>query len=308
MSIDEYYQAYLKYLGAVVTDSVHTKDAYTRDILKYINFLKTEGIENFTSVDRITIMHYVTKLRTGELGTKEISNATLARNFAALRSFYSFLIEFYDFNENPFLMMKKIKNEKKLPEFLFYNEIELLLESIAVDTPLGLRNRSLFELMYASGLRVSEICNLTLSQVDFINRCILIRGKGNKERLVPFYDEAGDWLQLYLKEVRIQLMNSTSDNTVFLNNNGKKLTSRGVQYILERCANDCGLRIKVHPHMLRHSFATHLLDNGADLRVVQELLGHENLSTTQIYTHVTSDRLREAYMNAHPRSNTIHEK
>ena len=307
MSLDEYYESYLKYLSAVVTDSVHTADAYARDILKYLNFLKTEGIEDFAAVDRITIMNYVTKLRKGELGTMEVSNATLARNFAALRSFYSYLIEFYDFEENPFLMMKRMKTEKKLPEFLFYNEIELLLESIAVDTPLGLRNRSLFELMYASGLRVSEICDLTLSQVDFINRSLLIRGKGNKERYVPFHDEAGEWLQLYLKEARSIFANSASGNYIFLNKNGKKLTSRGVQYVLEQCANHCGLRIKVHPHMLRHSFATHLLDNGADLRVVQELLGHENLSTTQIYTHVTSDRLRKAYLEAHPRSKVISE-
>ena len=302
MKLDDYYQAYLQYLNSVITTSKHTVDAYSRDVSRFIQFVKQEGIESLGEIDRITIMTYITKLRTGELNNKTISNATLARNFAALRSFYSFLIEFYDYGENPFLMMKHIKKEKKLPDFLFYNEIEILLDSIHEPDSLSIRNRALFELMYASGLRVSEICELELSQLDFSNRIVLIKGKGNKERMVPFHNEAALCLQKYIDFGRIEYLSSYSQEFVFLNKKGMPLTSRGVQYILDQIARKSGLQMKVHPHMLRHSFATHLLDNGADLRVVQELLGHENLATTQIYTHITSDRLRSAYLEAHPRS------
>ena len=301
MKLDDYLLAYLQYLSTVITNSSHTVDAYKRDITKFIDFVKQEGIEELKDIDRLLIMNYVTKLRMGELGSKTISNTSLARNFAALRSFYYFLIEFYQFDENPFLLMKNIKKEKKLPEFLFYNEIEILLDSIDTESALGIRNRALFELMYASGLRVSEVSELTRQQIDFPNKIVLVKGKGNKERLVPFHEEAAMWLLRYMNEVRLQFTND-KEAFVFLNKNGKKISSRGIQYVLDQISVASGLQMKIHPHMLRHSFATHLLDNGADLRVVQELLGHENLSTTQIYTHVTSDRLKTAYSRAHPRS------
>lgn len=302
MKSTDYLYNYMNYLSTVVTDSKHTQNAYERDISRFLQFLAQEGIEDLHEVDRILIMNYITRLRTGELTTVAISNATLARNLAALRSFYYFLIEFYQFEDNPFLMMKGIKTEKKLPEFLFYNEIELLLDSIDTHNPLGVRNRALFELMYASGLRVSEASGLKLNNIDFTSQVLRVSGKGDKERLIPFHDEAAYWLQNYLQVVRGSYQTAESGETVFLNKNGRQITSRGIQYVLDQLAAGCGLQMKVHPHMLRHSFATHLLDNGADLRVVQELLGHENLSTTQIYTHVTSDRLRSAYTAAHPRS------
>ena len=175
------------------------------------------------------------------------------------------------------------------------------MSSFDLETPDGLRDRAMFELMYACGLRVSEAAALRLCDVDLHDRIITVLGKGSKQRIVPFYALAGELLKRYLQEVRPQWMKE-EHAVVFINQRGNGLTTRGIQYRMQLAADACALSVHVHPHMFRHSFATHLLDNGADLRVVQELLGHASLSTTQVYVHVTQDRLKRAYTQAHPRA------
>ncbi|MEI7668000.1 MAG: tyrosine-type recombinase/integrase, partial [Erysipelotrichaceae bacterium] len=197
--------------------------------------------------------------------------------------------------------LKTPKKDKSLPDFFLFDELNNLFESFDLNQAEGLRNRAMFELMYASGLRVSETINLTLNQIDFEQRILRFIGKGSKDRMVPFYSDAGDLVRQYITNARPELMKGLNHYYVFVNHNGGKLSARGLEFILSSACIKAGLQKSVHPHMLRHSFATHLLDNGADLRLVQELLGHKNLSTTQIYTHVTLDRLKETYLKAHPR-------
>lgn len=190
-----------------------------------------------------------------------------------------------------------------IPKFLYAEELEELFEVSDTETPLGQRNQALLELMYATGIRVSECVNLQLTDIDFAVGTILVMGKG-KQRYIPFGSYAQDSLITYIENGRKQLVNKTDEDShmVFLNAKGKPLTSRGVRYVLNELIKKASLTMRISPHMLRHTFATHMLDEGADLRTVQELLGHENLSTTQIYTHVSKERLRSVYMKHHPRA------
>lgn len=293
---------FLAYIAQSGTGSAHTLDAYERDIHNFINFLEAEGIENFEDVERFVVMNYVTHLRSKSGTRGMVKNSTIARNLSSLRSFFRYLSEYVGVLNNPFLYFKTPKQAKRIPEFLFYDEMELFLSSFDIQDPVGLRNRALFELMYACGLRVSEIVNLQLGDIDFTDQILKINGKGDKQRIVPFYDLAKELLQSYVSCVRGKWLQHEDHTFVFLNQRGKQITSRGIQYLMEQQAKHCDLHVHIHPHMFRHSFATHLLDNGADLRVVQELLGHSSLSTTQIYIHVSQDRLKSAYQQAHPRA------
>ncbi|MDD6468072.1 MAG: tyrosine recombinase XerC [Erysipelotrichaceae bacterium] len=295
--MDEALDAFLEYIRQSESGSIHTQDAYYRDIHRFIEFLKKESITDFQQVDRKVISSFISQLRDAQLTEKAVSARTLARNISSLRSFYQYLNRVFDFEYNPFMSIKTPKIAKRLPEFLFVDEVDALLDSIDLTKDNGLRNRCMIELMYGCGLRVSELVNLKKEDIDYEQRVLRIVGKGNRMRMVPFYEDLKDLLQRYQQE------RNSDEECFFLNRRGKGMTSRAVQYILDDCAKNAGITISVHPHMLRHSFATHLLDNGADLRVVQELLGHQNLSTTQIYTHVTVDRLQQVYQKAHPRVN-----
>lgn len=297
--MDEQVTAFLTYIHQKHTGSQHTLDAYKRDIQSFISFLHEEHIESFEEVDRIILMNYIASLH--EQYEHELSNTTIARKLSALRSFYRYLIRYENVEKNPFLYFKAPKQARKIPEFLFYDEMDTFLSSFDLHDDAQLRDRAMFELMYASGLRVSELTQLTLKDIDFTNQIVRIHGKGDKERLVPFYDVAGEMVQRYIKEVRCKWCKQDHD-IVFVNQKGTKLTSRGIQYRMQRQEQQLQLPMHLHPHMFRHSFATHLLDNGADLRIVQELLGHASLSTTQIYVHISKDRLKQSYLSAHPRA------
>jgi len=300
--MENYLNDFLRFLRTQNTGSENTIDGYRRDIQRFINYLQSEGISELKDVDRIVVTGYLRFLRYPKGAKKELGNKTIARHLSALRSFYRFLMEFYDLASNPFEHIKTVRTYRKLPEFLFFEEMDTLLSSIDINDDYGLRNRALLELLYACGLRVSEIVNLRLNDIDAHDLVVRVIGKGDKERIVPFYPLVMDYLQAYIDHERPILLAKKQNNYVFLNSRGDKLSSRGVQFIIDQQVIKAGLKIKVHPHMFRHSFATHLLDNGADLRVVQELLGHEFLSTTQIYTHVSADRLKETYDRAHPRA------
>ncbi len=286
---------FLKQLSLSGSGSAATQKAYRHDIGQFIDYCLKEGIADFQQVDVYVVRGFTTSLKTGK---KAISNRSLARKFAALRTFYKYLLTHDKVSVNPFASLKTPKKAIHLPSFLMINEIQGLLASIEKGSTVGIRDRVLIELMYACGLRVSEAAQLTTDQIDFHHRLLRITGKGRKERLVPFYPAIGKRLNSYLEDFRSSLLKQKKHDRVFVNFRGDPITERGIQDILLRRARSAGCRQPLHPHMLRHSFATHLLDNGADLRSVQELLGHQNLSTTQIYTHISVDRLKEAYKKA----------
>lgn len=279
--------------------SKNTIEAYHHDIKRYIDFLSSQSINDLNINDNIVINTYITKLRLGKLSEEGLGASTISRNLSSLRSFYYYLIEFHNFDNNPFLNIRQIKQEKPLPDFLYYNEIELLLDSIEVVDFLSLRNKLMLEMMYGCGLRVSEVTDLKTAYINIEDRYLKVVGKGSKERILPFHRDIQELLKTYYKQ---RSNKGIESDYLFLNNRNQQLTSRGVQYILDQVVEKSSLNKKVHPHMLRHSFATHLLDNGADIKVVQELLGHSNLSTTQIYTHVSIDTLKDVYNKAHPRN------
>lgn len=301
--MEELLARFLQYMDSLNSGSVHTRAAYQRDIREFISFLQEEGIEELQDADRIIVMNYIASLREKPGVSGEMKNSTIARKLSSLRSFYRYLNEYVGITQNPFLYFKTPKRSKRIPEFLFYDEMDTFLSSFVLDTPDGLRDRAMFELMYACGLRVSEAASLRLRDIDLQERILTITGKGNKQRIVPFYALAGELVERYLQQVRpLWMQPSQEHDIVFINQRGKGLTTRGIQYRMQVAAAGCKLQVHVHPHMFRHSFATHLLDNGADLRVVQELLGHSSLSTTQVYVHVTQERLKKAYTHAHPRA------
>ena len=298
----EWKQRFLDYINQLNTGSKHTLEAYERDIDDFIAFLNEEGITSFEHTDRIVVMNYIASLRQRNGVSGAMKNTSIARKLSSLRSFYRYLNEFIGIQENPFLYVKGPKISRRIPEFLFYDEMELFLSSFDLQKDVDLRNRALFEMMYACGLRVSEIVTLRLEDIDFIDQVVHITGKGDKQRIVPFYDMAKEILQRYIKEVREKWIQKERHSIVFNNQRGKGLTTRGVQSLMQKQADALNMSIHIHPHMFRHSFATHLLDNGADLRLVQELLGHSSLSTTQIYVHVSQERLKNVYIHAHPRA------
>ncbi len=298
----EWKQRFLDYINQLNTGSKHTLEAYERDIDDFIAFLYEEGITSFEHTDRIVVMNYIASLRQRDGVSGAMKNTSIARKLSSLRSFYRYLNEFIGIQENPFLYVKGPKISRRIPEFLFYDEMELFLSSFDLQKDVDLRNRALFELMYACGLRVSEIVALRLEDIDFIDQVVHITGKGDKQRIVPFYDMAKEILLHYIEEVREKWIQKEKHSIVFINQRGKGLTTRGVQYLMQKQADALNMSIHIHPHMFRHSFATHLLDNGADLRLVQELLGHSSLSTTQIYVHVSQERLKNVYIQAHPRA------
>jgi len=294
--MEEYLQGFLNYITNINSGSSATREAYGRDIERYLNYLKQEGIEFVDAVDRNTVLGYLNYLRTDKQFAG-ISNRSVARNMSSLRSFYRYLNEIGVTQSNPFMAVKIAVEKNKLPDYLFEDEVDTLLDCFDLHDDFGYRNRTIFETMYGCGLRLSEICNLKIGDIDFANRFLRITGKGNKQRIVPFYEMIEKLLKHYITVIRPKYLKKEHDY-VFVNRNGAQITPRGVQYLLEKTVFDNNLPMHVHPHTLRHSFATHLLDKGVDIRIVQELLGHSNLSTTQIYTHITSEHLRESYDKA----------
>ncbi|KAF0226317.1 MAG: Tyrosine recombinase XerC [Erysipelotrichaceae bacterium] len=291
---------FLNYIHTINTKSVHTRDAYRRDLEEFHFFLINQGVTFWQGVDSKTIMRFIEYLNKHSKGG--LKNSTISRKISSLRSFFNYLAQQNKVNHNPLSSIHNPSKQKLLPDFLLFEELNQLLESFDLTEPYQFRNRAMFELIYASGLRVSEAAALTIQDIDLEQRTLRFIGKGSKERMVPFYSDCGDILRQYLNEVRPILMKGKLHHRVFINQQGEGFTPRGIEYLLDQCSKRAGINRSVHPHMLRHSFATHLLDNGADLRLVQELLGHENISTTQIYTHVTLDRLKDSYLKAHPRA------
>lgn len=297
-NLDSYLQQYLDYLQYQRHYADKTIESYHRQITHFKLFLKSEMIADYNDVDYPLLRGYLTKLY-----EENLAKTTINHKLSALRSFFNYLLQEELIEDNPFLLIESQKTGKRNPDFLFPEEILELLDSIETKDDLGIRNKAMLELMYASGLRCSEVVNLQIANIDFNQMLLLIHGKGNKDRYVPFHEYAAKWLFKYIEEARKNLMiKNEGHNFVFVNKFGNPLTNRGVEDIVDRITQTYDPTKKIHPHTLRHSFATHLLNAGADIRTVQELLGHENLSTTQIYTHISKDHLKEVYLNAHPRN------
>lgn len=290
---------YLDFLKYQKNYSDLTIAAYRRDIEHFLLYLRTEGIESLDAVEYAFLRGYLTQLHQENLSAKTINH-----KMSSLRGFYRYLLKEELIDDNPFLLIDSLKEPQRNPDFLYIDEMMDLLDSIETNTPLNRRNKAMLELMYASGLRCSEVVELTIPQIDFSRHLLLIHGKGRKDRYVPFHDYAAQWLKDYIDTDRQELMakKHLNHSYVFVNKFGGKMTNRGVEDIVNRVTQKYDATKKIHPHTFRHSFATHLLEEGVDIRVVQELLGHTNLSTTQVYTHITNQHLKEVYDHAHPRN------
>ncbi len=286
-------EKYLEYLEYQKNYSTHTIESYEKDIDEYLQYIK----EN--KIDLLKINYSEIKEYLKYLNNKKDINSTISRKISALRGFYKFLQNNNKIETNPFALINLPKKEKKLPRFFFYNELEELFNTPKLNTPLGQRDRLILEMLYATGVRVSELVNIKVKDISSDNT-IKILGKGNKERIVRFGDYCSEILKMYLNDGHYKL--NGSSQYLFLNNNGEQLTDRGVRYLLDKIISKTTIEKKISPHMIRHSFATHLLNEGCDILTVQELLGHESLTATSIYTHITNDRLKDVYFKTHPRA------
>ena len=291
---------YLEYIQGTKNVSPHTVSNYRRDIEQFVEFLRrlSTGDFMFNAVDVLLARRYLASL----VG-KDYSRKTIARNIAALRSFFRYLCRVQVVDSNPFVGIRTPKLERRVPQFLDVPELDDLLK-LPPATVLGRRDSALLELLYGAGVRVSELVGLSLQNIDLSEQYILVFGKGSKERIIPIGRLAVKAISSYLQESRPVLLRKQPEKTdaLFLNHTGTPLSDRSVRRILDKYVTRLAVHKRVTPHTLRHSFATHLLDKGADLRSVQELLGHVSLKTTQVYTHVSSERLVSVYRNAHPRA------
>jgi len=295
----ELQSSFFKYLEVEKHCSPATIATYQNDLMRFSKFLRREGIDEFASVTYPVVRLFLT-----ELHRKGLARNSVARTVSSLRSYYRFLLREEKAAVNPFQMVSLPKRDQRLPHFLYEEEMAALFRACDESSPLGQRNLAILELFYATGIRVSECCRLNVFDVDFALGLLFVRGKGRKERYVPVGSYALDALERYIQEGRKELLGRSAEKSeaLFLNYQGSRLSARSMRTVLNKIVEKASLHTRISPHVLRHTFATHLLNEGADLRSVQELLGHAHLSTTQIYTHVTKEKLRKIYMNHHPRA------
>ena len=293
--IEKHIKDFIKYLSNEKRYPETTITSYQKDLDNYSKFIKNKNI-NYKTINKDEIRSYLKYL--DEL---QYSKTTISRILSTLRHFYQYLMINKVVSVNMFKLIKNPKKDKKLPNFLQSDELQKIFDSIEIETPLGIRNRLIVELLYASGLRVSELASLTIDNINIHTKEIRVLGKGSKERIVFFGDYAKKYLEIYLEQSRPILQDKNKTKVLLLNNNGDPLSTRGIQMIIDNVVRDASLKHNISPHVLRHTFATDLLNNGADLKSVQELLGHSSLSTTQIYTHITNERLRSVYLKTFPR-------
>lgn len=291
-------QLFLEYLTVELGLSANTRQAYERDLRLFCKTLGFKNSDALVNVSREQITGYMTQLK-----EKGLAAATIARKLAAIKAFYRFMTAEGYMDANPAEVVEAGTKGIKLPRVLSEDEVVRLLNQPDITTAEGFRDRTMLEVLYATGMRVSELINLTLERVDLNMKYIIAFGKGSKERIVPLGSVAAEFLQQYLEKVRPKLTHADRNtNIVFLAFGGHELTRQRFWQIIRGYGRKANINKALTPHILRHSFATHLLDNGADLRSVQELLGHSDISTTQIYTHLTNKRLRDIYAKAHPRA------
>ena len=273
--------------------SENTIISYKKDLNQFLMYSKNINIK---SIDYDYIRKYLILLH-----NKRYTSKSISRHISSLKSFFKYLTKNDIIKKNPMLLISNPKLQKKLPNYINYNDLEILFKISDQNDTLGLRNALIMELLYSTGIRVSELVNIKLEHIDFSNNRIMILGKGNKERYVLYGNVCKNLLDKYLKESR-NILNKNNCEYLLLNKFGNKITDRAIRMIIDDIVKKSCLKLNISPHTLRHTFATHLLNEGADLKIVQELLGHENISTTGIYTHVSNEHLRKVYLEAHPRA------
>ena len=288
---------YLHYLTIERGLSLNTRKSYERDLLQYLHYLEDEQITSWQDVDRYVVINYLEKMH-----DEKKAPATVTRMITSLRRFHQFLRQERLTDHDPMQHIDTPKKVQKLPSTLSLTEVERLIETPDTTKNLGIRDRAILEVMYATGMRVSELVGLKLSDLHLSLGLVQTLGKGDKERIIPLGDYAIQWLERYLDEARPLLVANPSETHVFVNQHGTGLARHGIWKNLKQLVREAGINKEVTPHTLRHSFATHLLENGADLRTVQELLGHADISTTQIYTHITKKRMTDVYKQHFPRA------
>lgn len=289
-------RSFLLYIELEKSLSANTIASYEFDLIKFHDFLESIKVFAFNDITSQNIEKFLAYL------TKQYKSTTSARILSSLRQFYNFLLNKKLVKNNPFDNFDSPKLPRNLPDVLTVFEIDDILRKININGKLGLRDRAILETMYACGLRVSEVINLKVSNILEDEGVVRVYGKGSKERIVPIGDEALKWIDKYLLNSRILLSNPKSEDYLFLNWRGKKLSRMAIWNILDKYSKMAKIKKKIHPHILRHSFATHLLEGGADLRSIQEMLGHADITTTQIYTHVDISYLKEVHKTYHPRA------
>jgi integrase/recombinase XerC len=300
--MDGYLDAFIHYLTAFRSTSPMTAKAYGEDVTQFIDWAELEGTVDVHSVTPTFIRFYLI-----ELQKRGLARSSRARKIAALRSFFSFLTKQQVIEQSPLTGVRSPKLDRRLPKFLRTPEIDALMEAPAhgrANVAMALRDIALLETLYASGMRAAELVGMNLEDLDLASGCATVIGKGNKQRIALIGSKAQEALGIYFKQGRPALVKRSTDiraeNAIFLNRFGTRLSDRGVRLLFDKYCSAVSSNLKITPHVLRHSFATHLLSNGADLRFVQELLGHTSISTTQIYTHVTTTQMKDVYERAHP--------
>lgn len=286
---DIYINDFLLYLELDLNYSKNTINTY----LNSLNHLKDNTNKDLLKLTSNDIEKFISKL--------EIDSRSIANYLSAYKTFYNYYIKIGKLNNNPIDSISSPKLAKHLPVYLTVDEVDKLLD-IEIKDAFSARNKSILEVMYSSGLRISELINLEFKNIDLNDSIIRVMGKGSKERIVPISDLAIKYLKIYVKDYRADLVKKETNNYVYLNNHGKKMTRQGVFKMIKKLTSEKGINKDVSPHTLRHSIATHMLENGADLRIIQEFLGHENIGTTQIYTHLTNEKLKNDYMEYFPRN------
>ena len=286
---------FLDYIMVEKNYSDYTETNYEIDLFKYEKYLNDHKL-NYLTIKYKDISNFI-----GYLNKSGYKSSTINRIISALKSFYSYLEITHKIKNNPFSLVSSLKREKRLPNYFKYQEFELMIECLS-DDDLGIRNRLIIELLLATGIRVSELVNIKLNDIDINNGEIRIMGKGKKERIVYFKDYSKGALNNYLNNARNNLLNGKDSDYLFINNNGTNLTDRGVRLIIDNIVRKSSIKSKVSPHTFRHTFATIMLNEGCNIKSVQELLGHSSLSTTGIYTHLTNEEVRREYLKAHPRA------
>ncbi|GKW44883.1 tyrosine recombinase XerC [Planococcus sp. NCCP-2050] len=297
MNKEEMLKSFMTYIQLEKNYSEHTVHHYEKDLEDFFLFLEREGIPDIRDVEYLHARNYVTNLY-----EMTLSRTTISRKISSIRSFFKYGNREFGLSEAAFRSLYHPKKEERLPQFFYEEEMEALFRSVQGEDNLSMRNMAILELLYATGMRVSECVNIRMQDLDRHMQIVKVMGKGRKERYIPYGQFAYEALEHYIEEARPRLMKKKEHQGLFVNNRGELLTDRGIRHILSECMKKASVNSTIYPHMIRHTFATHLLNNGADMRTVQELLGHSHLSSTQVYTHVTKEHLRKTYLNAHPRA------
>lgn len=295
--MDGYVSEFIHYLAEERGLAQNTLESYGRDLRQYKTYLQSNHRDLLNDSNHDTILTYLDSLQ-----SKGRAKSTISRNLAAIKSFYQYLVRQRYLEKDPAATMESPKLEKKLPKILTVQEVEELLKQPNITVPGGLRDKAMLELLYATGIRVSELINLNISDANLDMGYIKCAGKGTRDRIVPLGSIASKCVLEYMNKGRGKLIRTYDESALFVNHHGNRLTRQGFWKIIKKYAHEARITKDITPHTLRHSFATHLLENGADLRSVQEMLGHADISTTQIYTHVTKNHLKEVYDKAHPRA------